>query len=229
MPPAPRHAEVWPPLYRAGRAAVIAWAKALNGFSVDGAGNIPDDRGCLVVCNHLADADGMYVGAALPSPPRVVNYLVTSRHHDASRLHRAVLLRLGLEAVRTDGTEMAALRHARRVMRDGGIVVIFPEGVPGYSARVQPFAEGVGWLALTPGIAVVPAGIWGSHLVMRGGLPAGRGPVRVAFAGPLDLGPAAGSRADRVARATRGARAAVQRVVTALASSQREITEHASR
>lgn len=218
MPDAPRHAEVWPPLYRAGRAAVIAWARALNGFWVGGAGNIPDDRGCLVVCNHLADADGMYVGAALPPPPRVVNYLVTSRHHDVSRLHRAVLLRLGLEPVRTDGTELAALRHARRVMRDGGIVVIFPEGVPGYSARVQPFAEGVGWLALTPGIAVVPAGVWGSHLVMRAGLPVGRGPVRVAFGEPLPVERGGGSRSDRVACATAGARAAVQRMVTAMAS-----------
>lgn len=218
MTRAPRHAEVWPPLYSAGRWAVTAWARALNGFSVTGRANIPPDRGCLVVCNHLAEPDGMYVGAALPPPPRVVNYLVTARHHDSSRVVRGLLLRLGLEPVRTDGTEMAALRHARRVMGDGGIVVIFPEGVPGYSARVQPFAAGVGWLALTPGIAVVPAAIWGSHLVLRRGLPCGRGPVRVAFGDAVSMEGLDGSRAGRVAEATLRMRAAVQEGVLALAA-----------
>lgn len=216
MTPASRHAEVWPPLYSAGRWAVTAWARALNGFMVTGRGNIPHTRGCLVACNHLAEPDGMYVGAALPPPPRVVNYLVTARHHDASALHRALLLRLGLEPVRTDGTEMAALRHARRIMERGGIVVIFPEGVPGYSARVQPFAEGAGWLALTPGIAVVPTAIWGSHLVVRHGVPAGRGPVRVGFGEAIDVGDLRGPRAQRVAAATRRLRAAVQRGVWGL-------------
>ncbi|MGB1712293.1 MAG: lysophospholipid acyltransferase family protein, partial [Miltoncostaeaceae bacterium] len=149
-----RHAEVWPPLYRAGRALVVGWAKAVNGYEVAGRSDITPGRGCLVVCNHLADIDGMFVAAALP-PPRTGIHLVTARHHDASPLARELLLRLGLEPVRTDGTGMAALRHCRRVLAAGGIVVIYPEGVPGYSARVQPFAEGVGWLALTPGIDVV--------------------------------------------------------------------------
>lgn len=215
---APRHAQVWPPLYRAGRAAVTAWARALNGLSVSGRANIPADRGCLVVCNHLADPDGMFMGAALPGPPRNVLYLVTARHHDSSPLVRELLLRLGLEPVRTDGTEMGALRHARRVMEAGGIVVIYPEGVPGYSARVQPFAAGVGWLALTPGIAVVPAAIWGSHRVMRRGLPVAPGPVRVAFGEPVPMDDVAGSRATRVAEAARRMRAAVQALLAGIAA-----------
>lgn len=214
---APRHAEAWPPLYAAGRAAVTAWARVLNGFAVSGWQNIPADRGCLVVCNHLADPDGMYVGAALPGPPRRILYLVTGRHHAASPLVRGLLLRLGLEPVRTDGTEMGALRHARRVMERGGIVVIFPEGVPGYSPRVQPFAHGAGWLSLTPGIDVVPAAIWGSHRAMRRGIPLGQGPVRVAFGQPVCMDGLEGPRARRVAAATERARGAVQHLLTHLA------------
>lgn len=218
MPRAPRHAEVWAPLHRAGRAGVTAWARAFNGLEVAGRENIPDRRGCLVVCNHLADPDGMYVGACLPGTPRVVNHLVTARHHDSSALAREVLLRVGLEPVRTDGTEIGALRHARALLRDGGIVVIYPEGVPGYSARVQPFAPGAGWLAITPGIDVVPAAIWGTQHVMRAGLPIARGPVRVAFGPALPMDGIGGSRAQRVHAATTRTRAAVQRMVTALAA-----------
>ncbi len=218
MPSGRRHAEVWSPLYRAGRAAVIGWAKAFNGLAVAGRGNIPDDRGCLVVCNHLADSDGMYLGAALPKPPRIVTHLVTGRHHDGSRIARAVMLRLGLEPVGADGGVVAALRHCRRVLRDGGIVVIYPEGVPGYSARGQRFAEGVGWLALTPGIDVVPAAIWGSQGVARHGVPIGRGPVRVAFGARIPMDGVGDARVQRVREATRRSQARVQRLVVALAT-----------
>lgn len=216
MAQASRHAEPWAPLYRAGHAAVRAWGRAVNGFQVAGRHNIPDDRGCLVVCNHLADPDGMFVGAALP-PGREAIHLVTARHHEGSPLVREVLLRLGLEPVRTDGTEMAALRHARRVMEGGGIVVIYPEGFPGYSSRVQPFAGGAGWLALTPGIRVVPAAVWGTQHVLRRGLPIGRGPVSVAFGDPVMLAVAGGSRAERVDAATSVIRQRVQAMVTSLA------------
>jgi len=103
-------------------------------------------------------------------------------------------------------------------MQDGGIVVIYPEGVPGYSARVQPFAGGAGWLALTPGITVIPAAIWGSHRVMRRGLPIGRGPVRVAFGAPVLLGDLEGGRSARLHEVTRRMRQGVQALVTALAT-----------
>jgi 1-acyl-sn-glycerol-3-phosphate acyltransferase len=212
-----RHAEVWRPLYDRARPFVLAWASGVNGFEIAGRGNIPAGGGCLVVCNHLADPDGLFVGAALP-PDREAIHLVTARHHQGSRAVRELLLRLGLEPVRTDGTEMAALRHARRVMQRGGVVVIYPEGVPGYSPRVQPFAQGVGWLALTPGIEVIPAAVWGTHRVMRGGLPIGRGPVRVAFGGAVALDGLGGGRAARIAEATRRARTAVQRLVSGLAA-----------
>ncbi len=215
-----RHAQVWRPLHDVARPWVLAWARMVNGLQVAGRDNLPDDRGCLVVCNHLADPDGMFVAAALP-PGRDAIHLVTARHHQGSPLVRELLLRLGLEPVRTDGTEMAALRHARRVMERGGVVVIYPEGVPGYSSRVQPFAPGAGWLALTPGIEVVPAAVWGTQHVMRHGLPVGWGPVRVAFGLPVAPDGASGSRAHRVDAATRLLRQRVQGLVSALARTPR--------
>lgn len=211
-----RHAQVWRPLHDAARPWVLAWARAVNGLQVAGRDNLPVDRGCLVVCNHLADPDGMFVGVALP-PRRDAIHLVTARHHEGSPPVRELLLRLGLEPVRTDGTEMAALRHARHVMEGGGVVVIYPEGVPGYSSRVQPFAPGAGWLALTPGIHVVPTAVWGTQHVMRNGLPVGRGPVRVAFGQPVVPGAPSGTRVQRVDAATRLLRHRVQELVTALA------------
>jgi len=103
-------------------------------------------------------------------------------------------------------------------MQRGGVVVIYPEGVPGYSSRVQPFAQGAGWLALTPGIAVIPAAVWGTHRVLRGGLPIGGGPVRVAFGRPVPMDGIGGARAARVGAATDRVRRRVQAMVRGLAA-----------
>jgi 1-acyl-sn-glycerol-3-phosphate acyltransferase len=214
------HAQPWLPLYRAARWLVINWGRRVNGFEVAGRAHIPQAGGVLVVVNHLADIDGMFVASALPAA-RAGTHLVTARHHDASPVVRELLLRLGLEPVRTDGSETSGLRHARALLRDGGTVVVYPEGVPGFSASVQPFAHGAGWLALTPGITVIPTAIWGSHRAMRRGLPIGRGPVRVAFGAPVSLDDLEGGRGARVHEVTRRMRQRVQALVTALAMDDR--------
>ena len=78
----------------------------------------------------------------------------------------------------------------------GRLVVIFPEGAPTWGPELAEFREGVGHLALTPGVTVVPVALWGTHRVLRGWRPVGRGPVRVAFGPPVPV-PAEGTRRER--------------------------------
>jgi hypothetical protein len=78
----------------------------------------------------------------------------------------------------------------------------------------------VGLLALTPGITVLPAAIWGTHNVQRGGLRVGRVPVTLTYGEPLAVA-AEGSRRERAARVVEDVQAAVQRLVTAMADAER--------
>ena len=68
------------------------------------------------------------------------------------------------------------------------------------------FLEGVGHLGLTPGVTVVPAAVWGTHHLMRGWRPVGRGPVLVAFGHPVPVPAEDGSRRERAAELTAGVR-----------------------
>jgi 1-acyl-sn-glycerol-3-phosphate acyltransferase len=104
---------------------------------------------------------------------------------------------------------MRALRYAREQLEAGRLVIIFPEGTPGWGPELGEFREGVGALGITPGVTVVPAALWGTHRIMRGWRPVGRGPVHIAFGHPLEI-PTEGSRRQRAAELTRRARAAVQ-------------------
>ena len=93
---------------------------------------------------------------------------------------RRVIWRLGAFPVERGGADRRALRLAREVLRRGDVLLMFPEGTrePGGAPAARAARRRVArrWM---PGVAVVPAAIWGSQM----GLAA----IRVVFGPPLDL------------------------------------------
>ena len=146
--------------------------------------HIPARGGVLVVANHLADIDPAALGLACT--PRPAQYLAMARHFTHQPL-AMLLFSLGAFPVQAGQPDTRALRHARNQLEAGRLVVIFPEGAPTWGPEMSEFRQGVGHLALTPGVTVVPAALWGTHRVLRGWRPVGRGPgarrVRAARAG----------------------------------------------
>jgi 1-acyl-sn-glycerol-3-phosphate acyltransferase len=187
-------------------------APRLLGFRVTGREHLPERGGVLVVANHLADIDPAALGLACA--PRPAQYLAMARHF--TRLPLALLLfSLGAFPVEAGRADTRALRYAREQLEAGRLVVIFPEGTPSWGPEMTTFREGAGHLALTPGVTVVPAALWGTHRVLRGWRPVGRGPVTVAFGPPVPV-PAEGNRRARAAGLTADVRAAVQALLEPL-------------
>ena len=184
-------------------APTLPW---LAGFRVAGRRRIPREGGVLVVVNHVGDLDPLFVG--MGCVPRRAQYLADARHY-AHRPFATLLFTMGAFAVRIGAADTRAVRHAREQLLAGELIVIFAEGRPGWGAPVGRFMEGAGHLGLTPGVTVVPAAIWGTHHLMRGWRPVGRGPVLVAFGDPVAI-PESGARRDRATELTRRSRAAVQ-------------------
>ena len=87
-----------------------------------------------------------------------------------------------------------------------------PRGTPTFGPKLAPFARGVGMLGLTPGIRIVPGALWGTHRVMKRGMPIGKGKVRVAFGPPISV-PEAGSRRARADAVTEASETAVGEIL----------------
>jgi 1-acyl-sn-glycerol-3-phosphate acyltransferase len=181
----------------------------LAGFRIAGRRRIPREGGVVVVVNHVGDLDPIFVGVACR--PRRALYLADARHYRRLPFAR-LLFAMGALPVEPGGPDTRTLRYARERLLAGDLIVVFAEGRAGWGAPMGEFLEGAGHLGLTPGVTVVPAAIWGTHKVMRGWRPVGRGPVLVAFGHPIAV-PESGSRRERAAELTRRSRAAVQELL----------------
>ena len=128
------------------------------GFRVDGREHLPRSGGVLLVTNHLADVDPPFLATAVL--PRQLLYVADAKHF-TSRPQSVLLFSLGAFPIRLDEVDTRALRYARTMLERGEVVSIFPEGRATFGDRMLPFLEGMGYLALTPGATVLPAGSGG--------------------------------------------------------------------
>jgi 1-acyl-sn-glycerol-3-phosphate acyltransferase len=137
-----------------------------------------------VAANHANYLDGVVLGAALP---RKIRFLVMPRVYRATPLHPYFHDHVGSIPVSLARPDPVAIRRALRVLEEGGVVGIFPEGPfsrHGTLVRGQP---GVALVALRAGVPVVPAAISGTFRALaarRFFLPR-RVPLGVRFGKPL--------------------------------------------
>jgi 1-acyl-sn-glycerol-3-phosphate acyltransferase len=169
--------------YRTVRTAFRVLAAPLFAFRVDGAENVPDDGAGVVVAPHRSWIDPACVGGACPRPVRFLVMESVYRLRWANWFFRGMC---GVP-VRSGGTaSLPALRAAMRLLRDGHLVGVFPEGRVRPEARLGPVRAGAALLAVRGRAPVIPVGIRGSSRAW----PHGRrwpGPARVSvrFGTPL--------------------------------------------
>lgn len=145
---------------------------------------MPKTGPALVAGNHRGFLDGPMVAIFAP---REAQFLAKSElfHGSLARL----LLWVGQIPVDRGRADRAALRRASRVLADGGVLGIFPEGTRG-SGLVDTVQHGVAYLALrAPGVPVVPVACLGTEQALPEGarLPRWRTRVDIVFGPPFQL------------------------------------------
>jgi 1-acyl-sn-glycerol-3-phosphate acyltransferase len=72
----------------------------------------------------------------------------------------------GFEVAR-DGTDRKALRDSMEMLRNGEILLVYPEGTRQRGPKIQALQPGAAYLALRAGVPIVPVGIAGSEEILR--------------------------------------------------------------
>lgn len=154
---------------------------------VEGLDNVPRTGGVLVVSNHVGTIDPPLTGALIPRLD--VHYMAKSEHF-AGRwrwLYRA----FNAFPVVRGTADRTALRRTLDLLRDGHVVLVYPEGSRSPDARLREPQAGVGFLARHGGVPVIPVAVWGTEKVVpRGGWRINRGDVHLRYGKPVTLPPA---------------------------------------
>lgn len=175
------------PMYCVGK-WIARTALRVAGIRIEESGleNIPADRACLFLPNHVSNLDPPIIAPLLPGTPSIMLKAELMRIPvlgRAWRLARCV-------PVERDGGRDTAVRSARmaaEVVNSGLSMLIFAEGTRSPDGRLQPFKTGAFHLAQSTGALIVPVAISGTESMMRKGsaklIP---GTARVQFLAPID-------------------------------------------
>jgi 1-acyl-sn-glycerol-3-phosphate acyltransferase len=169
------------PLYRLVGWLSIPVVKGLYRLRVRGLEHVPEG-GCVLAANHTSNFDPWPLGTPF-LPGRQLRFMAKAE------LFNPVLTPLlragGAFKVRRGEGDVEAMRTAVELVREGEIVVMFPEGTRQRKGLVKRHTArphtGAARIALAANAPLVPAAIVGTDRLLR------LGPLRVAYGPPIDL------------------------------------------
>ncbi|UHA72944.1 lysophospholipid acyltransferase family protein [Paenibacillus sp. 481] len=148
--------------------------KLLFRFEVKGLENIPKDSGVLLCSNHISNLDPPAMGIWID---RQIRFMAKQELFDIPLLGRLIKA-LGAFPVKRGGVSKESIRTSFQLLKDGGVMAIFPEGTRNMDGAVEA-KKGAAMIALRSGAAVVPVAICGQYKLFR--------KMKVVYGPPVDL------------------------------------------
>lgn len=164
-----------------------AVGRLLFRYRVEGREHVPARGGVLIAANHASYVDIPFVGAGVR---RRMWFL--GRQDLFFPVLRPILQWLGWIPIRQDRLDREGFDKAVRLIQDGRIVVIYPEGTRTPDGTLKRGKPGIGVIVAETGCAVIPAHLSGTREVLPpGGKWISVHPVRLTFGPPIDFTEAA--------------------------------------
>jgi 1-acyl-sn-glycerol-3-phosphate acyltransferases len=190
---------------RAGR-VMGWWGRAfvrLGGWKlrVEGIGNLPPG-GAVLVANHQSVVDIPMLLAAFPRP---VRFLAKRELGEIPLFGKAMAAAGNLFIDRDDPRDaVRMLREAGAGLRDGRLMVVFPEGTRSGDGSIGEFRPGAFYIARKSGAPVVPVYIdGGNRAIPKGGFRVRPAGLLVRVLPPLSAGEGAGGSKEQIAASVR--------------------------
>ena len=141
------------PLYRYGLPVVACLMKLLFPVTFHDLENAQQDAPCIMISNHLSMLDPVYLAMA--------NKRYHVRFLGKKELIKNPILKwffdkLGMIAVDRHNTDMAAIRSCMKVLKDGNVLGVFPEGTRHKEGVMQDLESGIALIALRSKATLVP-------------------------------------------------------------------------
>lgn len=142
-------------LYTTARAIAVALFHPFVRFELEGTENIPDTGGYLLACNHISGWDPVLLALALPVPIHFMAKIELFRIPVLGYL----LGKLGAFPVDRGKGDTDAVQHAVDIVKDGGVLGIFPEGSRSKDGVFRKVKSGTVVIASRTGGDILPTAI----------------------------------------------------------------------
>jgi len=152
-------------------------------FTVEGLDNVPR-KGALIVCpNHFGTLDPPLVPAFLP---RDDSWNMAKSEYFEKAWMRWLFTAYHAFPVVRHTPDRAALRRAFELLKEGHVIVIYPEGTRVETGVLSTPEPGAGFIAQKSGCAVLPVALTGTRECLpKGKIWPRRVPVKVRFGKPF--------------------------------------------
>ena len=149
--------------YDSVRLIVGGGPSAAYRLRVEGRERLPAEGGYILAPSHRSMMDIPLTSWLSRRPLRYMGKASLFRIPVAGTFFRS----LGGFAVARDGTDRKALRDAMEMLRNGDVLLLYPEGTRQNGPKIQTLQPGAAYLALRAGVPIVPVGIAGTEEILR--------------------------------------------------------------
>jgi 1-acyl-sn-glycerol-3-phosphate acyltransferase len=128
-----------------------------------GMDQIPKNGGVLICANHIHNFDPIVVGITAPRP---VHFMAKEELFRVPVLS-GIVRKCHAFPVKRGMNDREALRQGIKVLKDGHVLGLFPEGTRSKTGELGKGLAGAGFFALRTDCAVVPCAIIGPYKSLR--------------------------------------------------------------
>jgi 1-acyl-sn-glycerol-3-phosphate acyltransferase len=183
------------------KAILLVLMRVLYHPTVEGVERIPGEGPVILAGNHVTFIDSLFLSLVVRRQVYFIgkDEYVTGKGFKG-RLMAWFFTTCGMIPVDRDGGHggVAALMTGRRILDEGRIFGIYPEGTRSPDGRLYRGRTGIARLAMMTGAPVVPFAMIGTDKVQPGGTGMPRiAPVTIRFAAPLHFSRYEGMDRDR--------------------------------
>ncbi|MDD2574037.1 MAG: lysophospholipid acyltransferase family protein [Firmicutes bacterium] len=142
---------------------------------VEGDMSLGSVEGCIVYANHINYLDPVVMGGF---SKRQIRFMAKTELY-GNRFFRYILLKLGTFPVRRGEADLSAVKTSLRLLKNGEILGMFPEGTRNKSGAPMDAEPGLSMIAIKAKVPVIPMAILSSYRVFS--------QVRLVIGEPISL------------------------------------------
>ncbi|MBT2698921.1 1-acyl-sn-glycerol-3-phosphate acyltransferase [Bacillus sp. ISL-40] len=161
--------------YAFARSVVYGVFKPWYRIEAIGREHFPKEGGVLLCSNHIHNFDPMVVGIMAPRP---IHYMAKEEIFSVPVLGN-IVRKCNAFPVKRGFNDREALRTGLKLLKDGHVFGLFPEGTRSKTGELGKGLSGAGFFALRSTAAVVPCAIIGPYRSFR--------KLKVVYGQPIDL------------------------------------------